>query len=221
MSICPRQVGTGSAYDRPYDLIPTFNATFQSFRPRISFQLHTVFLCVLGDNEPEEEGVYDVSVARDIGWNEAELPSRIKKGRRNAMTQRGLSHTSQIDFDLVLPATTSQESGDDVVVSYSDPLARAPVITLDNPMAIEYPLVNHEIRKENKVELLRSRYNNDQRTWWTYSKGKHNPGGAHRHAAKMWQAKELAASQLVSGRQAESASSDIDIQEGSVMVEML
>ena len=208
MSIGSRRIDIGNAYDRPYDLVPAFNATFQSFHPRISFQLHTVFLCVLDDNEPEEEAVYD---ARDIDWNEAELPSRIKKGRRNAMTQRGLSHTTQIDFDLILPATSSQESDDDVVVPYSDALARAPVITLDNPMTIEYPLVNHEIRKENKVELLRSRYNNDQRVWWTYSKGKYNPGGAHRHAGKMWQAKELAASQLVSEGQAESATTDMDI----------
>jgi len=221
VSIGPRRIDIGNAYDRPYDLIPTFNATFQSFHPRISFQLHTVFLCVLDDNVAEEEGLSDVSVARDIGWNEVELPSRIKKGRRNDITQHGLSHTTQIDFDLILPATLSQESGDDVVVPYSDALARAPVITLDKSMDIEYPLVNHEIRTENKVELLRSRYNNEQRMWWTYSKGKYNPGGAHRHAGKMWQAKELAASQLVSKGQAESASSDIDIQEGSVIVEML
>jgi hypothetical protein len=221
VSIGPRQIVIESAYGRPYDLIPTFNATFQSFHPRISFELHTVFLCVLDDDEPEEGGVSEVFVARDIGWTEAELPSRINQRRRNDITQRGLSHTSQIDFDLVLPATTSQESDDDVVVAYSDALARAPVITLDNPMRIEYPLVDHEIRKENKVELLRSRYNNNQRIWRRYPNGKHNPGGAHMHAAKMWQAKELAASQLVFHKQAGSASTDIDIQDGSVLEELL
>lgn len=171
--------------------MPTFNATFQSFHPRISFQLHTVFLCVLDDYAPEEGGVSDVSVARDIDWTEAKLPSRINQRRHNDITQRGLSHTSQIDFDLIMPAIINQESGDDIVESYSDALARAPVITLDNSMLIEYPLVNHEIRKENKVELLRSRYNNDQRMWRVYPKGKYNPGGAHSHAAKMWQAKDL------------------------------
>jgi hypothetical protein len=164
----------------------------------------------------------DVSVARDIGWNEAELPPRINRSRRKDITQRGLSHTSHIDFDLILPSTTSQESGDDdVVVSYLDALARAPVITLDKSMLIDYPLVNHEIRNENKVELLRSRYNNDPRLGRMCSKGKCNPGGAHRHAAKMWQAKELAASQLVFQGQAEPASRDIDIQEGSVVKEVL
>ena len=163
----------------------------------------------------------DVSVPRDIGWMEAELSPRINQRRRNDITQRGLSHTSHIDFDLILPTTTSQESSDDVVVSYSDPLTRAPVISLDNSMDTEYPLVNHEIRKENKVEHLRSRYNNDRNMGRTYLKGKYNPGGAHRHAAKMWQAKELAASQLVFQGQAESASIDIDITEGSVTEEML
>ena len=221
MSVGPCEIGIGSAYDRPYNLLPTFNATFQSFHPRISFQLHTVFLCVLDDNEAEEGGLSDVSVARDIDWIEAELPPSINRSRRNDITQRGLSHTSHIDFDLILPATTGQENGDDVVVSYSDALARAPVITLDKPMAIEYPLVDHEIRKENKVELLRSRYKNDPRMGRTYPKGDYNPGGAHRHAAKMWQAKELAASQLELQGQARSASRDIDIQEGSVMKEML
>jgi hypothetical protein len=221
VSIGPRQIGIGSAYDRPYNLLPTFNATFQSFHARISFQLHTVFLCVLDDNEADEGGMSDVSVARDMGWIEAELPPSINRSRRNDITQRGLSHTSHIDFDLILPPVTNQESGDDVVVSYSDALARAPFITLDEPMFIEYPLVDHEIRKENKVELLRSRYNNDPRMGRMCPKGKCNPGGAHRHAAKMWQAKELAASQLEFLGQAESASKDIDIQEGSVMEEML
>lgn len=221
MSIGPRQIVIGSAYDRPYDLMPTFNATFQSFHPRISFQLHTVFLCVLDDYAPEEGGVSDVSVARDIDWTEAKLPSRINQRRHNDITQRSLSHTSQIDFDLIMPAIINQESGDDIVESYSDALARAPVITLDNSMLIEYPLVNHEIRKENKVELLRSRYNNDQRMWRVYPKGKYNPGGAHSHAAKMWQAKELAASQLVFQGQAESESTNIDTQEGSVVEEVL
>jgi hypothetical protein len=37
----------------------------------------------------------------------------------------------------------------------------------------------------------------------------------------MWQAKELAASQLVFQGQAESGSKDIDIQEGFVLEEML
>jgi len=221
VSVGPCEIGIGSAYDRPYNLLPTFNATFQSFRPRISFQLHTVFLCVLDDNEAEEGGMSDGSVARDIGWIEAVLPPSINRSRRNDITQRGLSHTSHIDFDLILPATTGQKNGDDVVVSYSDALARAPVITLDKPMHIEYPLVDHEIRKENKVELLRSRYKNDPRMGRTYLKGDYNPGGAHRHAAKMWQAKEIAASQLELQGQAESASRDIDIQEGSVMKEML
>jgi hypothetical protein len=100
-------------------------------------------------------------------------------------------------------------------------LARAPVISLDKPRFIEYPLVDHEIRKENKVELLRSRYNNDPRMGRMYPKGKYNPGGAHRHAAKMWQAKELAASQLVFQKQAESANTDIGIPGGSIMEEML
>jgi hypothetical protein len=222
VSIVSYQIGIGSAYNRPYNLLPTFNATFQSFHPRISFQLHTVFLCVLDDNEAEEGGMSDVSVAQDIDWIEAELPPSINRSRRNDITQRGLSHTSHIDFDLILPATTSQECGDDdVVVSYSNALARAPVISLDKPMFIEYPLVDHEIRKENKVELLRSRYKNDPRLGRRCPKGKCNPGGAHRHAAKMWQAKELAASQLVFQGQAESGSKDIDIQEGFVLEEML
>jgi hypothetical protein len=221
VSIGPRQIDLGSAYDRPYDLIPAFNATFQSFHPRISFQLDTVFLCVLDDYEPEEGGVSDVSLARDIGWTEAKLPSRINQRRRNDIIQRGLSHTSQIDFDLILPAITNHESGGDFVVFYSDALARAPVITLDKSMMFEYPLVDHEIRKENKVELLRSRYNNDQRMWMMYPKGKYNPVGAHRHAAKMWQANELAASQLVFEGQAESVGTDMNIQESSVVVEVL
>jgi hypothetical protein len=120
-----------------------------------------------------------------------------------------------------LPAITSQESGDDVVVSYFDALARAPVISLDNSMLVEFPLLNHDIKKESKMEHLRSRYNNDHRMGRPYTRGKYNSGGAHKHAVTICRAKELAASQLVFQRQAESARIDIDVQEGSAMREML
>jgi hypothetical protein len=176
--------------------LPAFNTTFHSFRPRISLQLHTVFLCALDEAEPEEEGLANLSAIRDKAWIDAELESRINKRHRTNLPQRSLCHTSEIDFDLILPATSSQESSDDTVVSYSDALARAPVISLDDAPIIEYPLVNHEVRKESKAEQLRSRYNNDQARFRVYSGVKSNPGGAHRHAAKMWQAKELAADQL-------------------------
>jgi hypothetical protein len=139
-------------YDRPYNLLPAFNTTFHSFQPRISLQLHTVFLSALDEAEPEEEGLTNLSAIRDRAWVDAELDS--------------------------------------------DALARAPVISLDDDPIFEYPLVNHEIRKESKAEQLRSRYDNDQARFRVYSGVKSNPGGAHRHAAKMWQAKELAANQL-------------------------
>lgn len=196
MSVQSKQTGEDCAYYSPYNLLPTFNTTFHSFQPRMNLQLHTVFLCALEEAEPEEEGWVNLSTIRDKAWIDAELISRINKRHRNNSLQRGLCHTSEFDFDLLLPTTSNQESYNDAVVSYSDPLARAPVISLDDTPIIEYQPVNHKIRKESKAEQLPSRYNNDQARFRVYAGAKSNPGGAHRHAAKMWQAKELAANQL-------------------------
>lgn len=93
-----------------------------------------------------------------------------------------------MEIDLVLPTTRNATIE---VKPYSDTEALAPVISLDSATPDDFPLLSHEIREERADELLRSRYEPIRHSWISCGTSCCNLGGAEKHAAKMWQQREI------------------------------
>lgn len=121
---------------------------------------------------------------------EAELPIR-SNNNRNRRQQYGLTHTTSVDIDVVLLASRTDSNP---VLAYTDSSAQGIVLSTETDIpASGFPVLNQTIRHESARELKSSRYGRD-RLYDRYSmcgSRRCNFGGALKHAAKLWQEREI------------------------------
>lgn len=182
--------------------------TFETFRSQLQFSLYTAFSCdVHPDHESKDKtNEEEMKTTLDDEWREYELPIRKKKQWGTDSLSRAIYKPVTTPFDARLPVVANQEEMQ--VVHYLDSTALGPVITDPNTLAVDFPLLNQELREEDKEERVKRQKWNDNNArsggWCRDNKKKNgrwgnaepnrcwelNGGGGSHHAGRMWQARE-------------------------------
>jgi hypothetical protein len=196
-----RQDERSSDQCSPYNALPGFQATFTTFTPQISFNLHTSFLCTQ-QIDPEETKSEDETL--DAEWEEWRLPSLKRKQRSNMPSfLSSMDHTGGMSIKIVRPSSVDP-ARQALLKHYSDPTAKAPLLStqiLSKPIMLKdestLVLVGLENRDEGEQELKQWRYD-----LWSSGRQRQprcrrgeneggcwnlNNGGGGMHAAKLWQ----------------------------------
>ncbi|OCF30469.1 hypothetical protein I316_07905 [Kwoniella heveanensis BCC8398] len=177
---------------------PSFETTFQTLQPIITFDLRTTFLCepdrpYYGDMPTEDDDGAPSEDGEDKEWTEYNLPYRPKE-KKKLRNGRSLVHYGSVPVHVSPSPSRDTSMSTAGVVHYLDGDARAPALSLDadKPSTSSFTKLNHVLTEEKSDHLRKSRYHDRESDVYDEPNQRpRNPGGRWMHAASLWQRKEL------------------------------